>query len=202
MGRRKQVDTAAVLRIGPGPMTEAIRALRDRERMLLHAYMHFGREQGGRIGEVGVCWPTDAEVGAYLGRSPATIRRSRAVLATMATPWITLRYVGPFGRLPDGTTSLHGQNVIMILKVGAPEEAPAVKKFIGAMTTVKRIERELAEARALVDGLKEEVHQVHDRMAANDDASSHNAPSLTIPGLSPRKAPAPASEGGGESRVA
>lgn len=205
MGKRKGVDEASVLRIGPGPMTEALRALRDRERLLLQAYMHFERLHGAKVGQPGVCWPTDTEVGAYLGRSPATIRRSRGVLSSMATPWIALRYVAPFGRLPDGTMSAHGANVVMLLEIGAPEEAPLVDELVSATTTLRRIELDLAKAKKHVDSLRERVLQVRDGAAANDDGarpggSSHNAPSVTTPGWSPRKAP-PA-ERGGESRVA
>lgn len=190
MGRQNGIDRAAALRIGPGPMTDALRALRDRERMLLQAYMHFGREHGARIDQPGVSWPTDAEVAAYLGRSAATIRRSRSVLATMPAPWIALRYVPPFGALPNGETSLHGVNVVMLLKVGAPEEGPIVEQLVAATTTVRRIEHHLAKARAHVETLTEELHRVHDQAAANDDGdSSHNAPSVLItPAWSPRKA--------------
>jgi len=208
MGRAKVVDTAAALRIGPGPMTDALRALRDRERRLLAAYMHFGREHGARIDQPGVCWPTDTEVAAHLGRSPATVRRSRRLLATLPTPWIALRVVPAFGTLPNGETSLHGVNVVMLLKVGAPEEGPTVEQLVAATTTMRRIEHDLKKARAHVETLTEKLHRVHDQAAANDDAApaaprSHNAPSVLItPAWSPRKALRPSLEGGGKSHVA
>lgn len=188
MRKRKGVDVAAALRIGPGEMVEALSALRDREWMLMQAYIHFERLHGARVGQPGVCWPTDAEVAAYLRRSPETVRRSRAGLLQAA--FITLRYVPPFGRLPNGTTSAHGANVIVLLEVGGPAEASARAELVDARAVVQQLELELTGAKKRVAALEETVAAIHDGVAANDDAAptSHNAPYVITPAWSPRKA--------------
>jgi hypothetical protein len=187
-------------------MTDAIRALRDRERLLLQAYIHFAALETERSGRpTPMCWPTDTEVATYLGRSASTIRRSRHALATMPAPFIALRYVPPFGRLPDGSTSEHGRNVVMLLAVGAPNEEPAIRELAEATTVMRQLELDLVKAKERVAVLEETVARVqHAQWAANDapDATSapstHNAPQMNTPGWSPRKGRV--IERGGESR--
>jgi hypothetical protein len=167
--------------------------LGDRERVLLGAYLHFEALHGARCGHPGVCWPTDAEVGAYLGKSEVTIRRARRSLSEPrigAPSHIAVRYVGPFGKLPDGTTSLHGSNVVTLQAVGAAGAGDAGPiELRDARTHVKTLEasiesaqRQLAAARARVEHLAraQALGAVIAQSPANEDGgpTSHNAPSV------------------------
>lgn len=188
MGNAKLLDLGAPVIRGAGTFAGALRGLRDRERVLLRAYIDYALAETEKAGKpTPMCWPTDDEVAAHLGRSASTVRRSRARLAAGPSPFITLAYVPPFGLLPDGTTSAHGRNVVMLLAGGAAEEAAAVRELAAAETDVRQLELALGKAKARVVALQERVQGLRDEGAANDGApSSHNAPQRT-PGCALRK---------------
>lgn len=121
----------------------------DRERLLLHAYLHFERQHGGACGKSGLCWPSDSEVAEHLGCSAVTVRRLRWLLRDRrlgAQPFIAVHYVPPFGRLPNGKTSLYGVNVVTLLDVAGPcADAPRTE-YGHALAETRRLELELAKA--------------------------------------------------------
>jgi hypothetical protein len=166
--------------------------LGDRERVLLQAYLHFEPQHGGACGQPGVCWPTDAELGAFLGRSDVTIRRGRRTLAAPGIgvePFIRVRYVPPFSRLPNGEQAWHGANVVTLLELASPAADVASQEHAEADAEVVRLELELGKARrrAAAAAAKASVERAiagEDAAPAND-GSSRNAPSLTALGWSP-----------------
>ena len=102
--RKKNAPNDLALRTARIEATLRHSELADRERLVLHAYLHFEPEHGGACGQPGVCWPTDGELGAYLGRSDVTTRRARRWLAKPGdgiAPFIAVRYVPPFHKLPE-----------------------------------------------------------------------------------------------------
>jgi len=163
--------------------------LADRERLVLHAYLHFEALHGGACGQPGVCWPSDGELGAYLGRSDITTRRARRWLAAPPDgipPFLAVRYVPPFHKLPSGETTGHGRNVITLLEIAreaSGETAPApsadVLELADADAEVRKLEAKLARARARVQKAATVVASARRR-------SPHNAPCKTTPGWSDR----------------
>jgi hypothetical protein len=152
--------------------------LADRERLVLGAYVHFESVYGGACGRPGLCWPTDAEMGEYLGRSDLTIRRARRRLAEAPPgrrPFITIEYVPPFHLLPNGQKTWHGANVITLLDLAEPI-APAAPELAKAAAELEALERKVARARARVEALAAAAADPQ----GGDDGSSHNAP-LIIP---------------------
>lgn len=173
MGNAKLVDLGHGVRRSPDAVIDSINALANRDRMVLAAYMRFATLASEKTGEpMPICWPTDAQIAACVGRSAATVRRSRAILANLPAPWIALRYVPKGGSLPDGSTTVRGIHVVTILKVGAPEEGPAVQELAAARTTVRQLELDLASARERVRVLEEDIGRIHAAFAANDEASA------------------------------
>lgn len=167
--------------------------LADRERLVLQAYLHFEPEHGGACGKPGVCWPTDAELGTFLGRSDITIRRARRALAAPGkvgvNPWIAVQYIAPFGTLPSGEKTWHGVNVITLLEVARPEAAGVTIELREASDEVARLERELARARrkqAAAVAKASVERAIAESEAANDGGGSHNAPCVITPGWSIR----------------
>jgi hypothetical protein len=166
--------------------------LADRERLMLHAYVHFEALHGGACGVPGVCWPTDGELGAYLGRSDITIRRARRRLADPgvigSAPFIAIRYVGPFGKLPNGETTWHGANVVTLLEIATPAAAPATRELADATSELAKLEARLARARQKVAALAAAAAEERTAAAAvaNDvfPGSTHNAPCVSTPGWS------------------
>lgn len=169
--------------------------LADRERLVLHAYHHFEAMHGGACGKPGLCWPTDGELGAYLGRSDITTRRARRWLAAPGeglAPFIAVTYVPPFHKLPNGQTSAHGANVIALLEIaGGPvagtAPSPDVLELAEADAEVRRLEAQLASARRRMQ--KAAGGLAASRSAAARRRTSHNAPwentpewSLLLPG--------------------
>ncbi len=150
--------------------------LADRERLVLHAYVRYEPLHGGACGKPGLCWPTDAELGAYLGRSDLTIRRARRALSAGASPIIAVEHVRPFGRLPNGVTTFHGANVIRLLDItgdAARDESPAALELADADAEVRELEARLARARQRV--------QAAAGVVAARRRTPHNAPCRTTP---------------------
>lgn len=145
--------------------------LGDRERLLLQAYIQFEAQHGARCGHPGVCWPTDAELSEYLGRSAITMRRARRALGEPSLGIIRIDHLPPFRKLPDGSTTWHGCNLVTILEL-AGDVAPARTELANATGEILRLERALAKARAQADAIA-------DRLAkAKRAPSSRNAPCL------------------------
>lgn len=164
--------------------------LGDRERLVLHAYHHYEAMHGGACGKPGLCWPTDGELGAYLGRSDITTRRARRWLAGPpdgVPPFIAVTYVPPFHKLPNGQTSAHGANVITLLEIthAEPEAVPTpeVLELAEADQEVRALEAQLARARARVQQSAQRLAQTR-ASALRRRAGSHNAPSQMTPGWS------------------
>lgn len=174
----KKSDEARALRI-----EAALRHpdLGDRERVVLAAYVHFETLHGGRFGQPGLCWPSDGEVAAYLGRGEQSVRRARRALTAPRAGGavLSVRYVPPFGKLPSGEESAHGANVFALRGYAAPAAAPRAVAMANAQEEVTRREHALALARARAQVLSEQP-------VANDDGApgSHNAPSQTSPAWS------------------
>jgi len=124
--------------------------LADRERMLLGAYLHFVDAHGEPCGLRGVSWPTDLELGAHLGVSQPTIRRARRELERAGV--IATERIKPFHKMPDGSTSWHGANVVTVL-AQAKAAAPAQAELAGAAADVARLERRLERARAKLEAV-------------------------------------------------
>ena len=134
------------------------RELADRERLLLHAYHHFEGLHGAPIGQRGVCWPADSEVAEFLGRSAITARRGRGRLSNPGkgiAPFIAVRYVPPFHRLPNGETTPHGANVVTLLEM--TDQRPSSAELQDANAEVLALEHQLAEARSRVNALAGQV---------------------------------------------
>ncbi len=193
MGRKKAVDSQLLL---TARIEAAMRhsELADRERLMLHAYVHFEALHGGASGTPGVCWPTDGELGAYLGRSDITVRRARRRLADPGmgiAPFIAVRYVGPFGKLPNGETSWHGVNVVTLLEIATPAAAPVSRELTDATSELAKLEAKIARARQKVAALAAQAADARTAAAAaaevaNDLSASspHNAPWVSTPGWS------------------
>lgn len=178
MGRQKENEAARARRI-----EAALRHpdLGDRERVVLAAYVHFEGEHGGRFGHPGLCWPSDGDVAAYLGRGEQSVRRARRALtrARAGGAVLAVRYVPPFGKLPSGEESPHGCNVFTLRGYAAPAHAGHALAVADAHEEVAKRERALQLARARAQVLSEQP-------VANDDGTptQHNAPSMISPAWS------------------
>lgn len=154
--------------------------LGDRERVVLAAYVHFEEEHGARFGHPGLCWPSDGEVSAYLGRGEQSVRRARRALTAPRAggALLSVRYVPPFGKLPSGQESAHGANVFTLRGYASPAAAPHALAVADAQEEVARRAHALALAKARAQVLSEQP-------VANDEGgTSHNAPSRITPAWS------------------
>lgn len=193
----KGVDTA-------GRIEAALRHpdLGDRERVTLAGYLHFEARQGGACGAPGLCWPSDAELGAYLGRSEISVRRARKCLSDpkrLGGPLVRVTYVRPFGRLPDGSVAMHGANVVK-LAIASPAATAAAHAHAEAITEVQERARELELARARARALADAIAETSDYARPGNDSSSHNVSSTLTLGRSPVRARAERRGGGGARR--
>jgi hypothetical protein len=168
MAGENVLDTRAGMRRGVSAAEAAIRALAPRERRVLGAYIHFAKS-GGRVS--GACWPTDDEVAGHLAVSLSTVRRARRRLRSGSAPFLAVEHVPAFGVLPDGTTTLKGAVVVLLLPLGDPDEAPAVRALVAATAEMKQLELALEGARERVRALEDDVRRIHDQAARNDTAS-------------------------------
>lgn len=180
-------DVAALAaRLGQYEAAQTRRDLGNRERLLLQAYVHFAGLHGEPLGLPGMCWPTDAELGEYLGRAAVTARRGRKHLAEPSdgtAPSIRVRYVPPMHRLPDGAVTMHGANVIILLQVAAKERETSRAV---ADAHVRNLERQLEAARRRADALAgDDTADPSRTITAGRGRSTHNAPLLITPERSP-----------------
>lgn len=198
MGKRKGVDAREVLRMGPAQWNAQIDALPADDRALYVAYLRFAHREAERGGTLAACWPRDAEVAAFIGRSPEHVAGGRARLARRAAPFIAQRIVSPGGALPDGSRDFHKRRVVvMLLELGSSEEAALALELVDAATTVAVLEPGVVAAKARLEALREAVDRLREQGAANDDGA---VPALAAtPG--PKKAPLHAAELEGEARA-
>lgn len=165
------LDGAGQMRRGVGAAEAAIRALAPRERRVLGAYIHFAKSRPRAPSEIASTWVTDLEVAEHLGVSPSTVQRARRRLQASPAPFVAVLRVPPSGRLPDGTTTMHGALVVMLLPLGDPDEAPAVRALVVATSEMKQLELALEGARARVGALEADVRRIHAQVAQNDAQS-------------------------------